>query len=572
MAFAALDAAVLIDRFCGDFGTMSSDLALTAADFDYDDPSKFKSIFEVPRSFDDAWNHSDQFQRTRWRDAICNEFKKMNDKQVWRKVKRSTMPRDRRCVKHKWVFEIKRDGRFRARLVACGYSQIAGVDFTEVFSPVANDVTFRVLLLYMIINKLSALIFDVETAFLNGVLEETIYMDCPEGMPHDKDECLLLEKTIYGLVQSARMYYLKYKEILSKMGFKACPSDPCLFMRENQDGVCFILCYVDDNLTVGTPKAIKAVVEEIKQYGLSVTVENELSDYLSCEIVLSKDRSKAWLGQPHMIKKIKKTFGDAVKGLPVYKTPGTPGQGLILEKNEEDKVSKEKQSLYRTGVGMLLYLIKHSRPELSNPVRELSKCLSGPNEAAYKEMLRVIKYTLDTPNRGLKIEPRVENNMWSILLFTDSDWAGDKDSRKSITGFMLFLNGVLVSWRSKAQQAVALSSSEAEYYALSEAVKEIPFIVQLLLFMKIKVELPVKVLVDNMGAIYMSENAASSARTRHMDMRVKYVNSLQEDGMLKVEFVPSKGNRSDIATKNTQGDIYSMHLEHLVSNREDVQD
>ena len=122
---------------------------------------------------------------------------------------------------------------------------------------------------------------------------------------------------------------------------------------------------------------------------------------------------------------------------------------------------------------MLLYLIKHSRPDLCNAVRELSKCLDGASQAAYKEMLRIIKYVLDSKSKGLKIEPMLEELVWKIILFSDSDWAGDKDNRRSVGGYMLFLNGVLISWRSKLQKVVSLSSAEAEFYACSEAVKEI---------------------------------------------------------------------------------------------------
>ena len=218
---------------------------------------------------------------------------------------------------------------------------------------------------------------------------------------------------------------------------------------------------------------------------------------------------------------------------------------------------------------MLLYLVKHSRPDIANAVRELSKCLSGPNEAAYKEMLRVIKYVLDTPTRGLKIQP-VNVEKWIILLYTDSDWAGDKDTRKSVSGYMLFVNGVLVCWQSKAQPVVSLSSSEAEYYALSEAVKEIPFIIQVLLIMGVKVEIPVKVCVDNMGAIYMSESSTSTTRTRHMDIRFKYVNNLQDQGLIKVDFVKSEENHSDVMTKNVTVELHEIHSKQIVANKEDI--
>ena len=136
------------------------------------------------------------------------------------------IPSGRRCVKHKWVFEIKRSGVFCSRLVACGYSQVPGVDFSEIFSPVCNDVTFRIILIIMIVWGLESLIFDVITAFLTGELEEEIYTECPEGMEYRGDEVLLLQKTIYGLVQASRQYNKRFTDVLvNKLGFKQCRAD-----------------------------------------------------------------------------------------------------------------------------------------------------------------------------------------------------------------------------------------------------------------------------------------------------------------------------------------------------------
>lgn len=289
---------------------------------------------------------------------------------------------------------------------------------------------------------------------------------------------------------------------------------------------------------------------------------------MSCEIKFSKDKTKAWIGQPHMVKKIQKVFGEEVKSNQKYKTPGTPGHGLIRPKADEDKIPKEKHSRYRTGVGMLLYLTKQSRPELGNPVRELSKCLDGATEVAYKEMLRIIKHVLDTPGRGLKIEPTCfRKGLWKLILFTDSDWSGDKDDRKSISGFMMFLNGVLIAFRSKSQKIVSLSSAEAEFYSCSEGVRQIPFVVQLCVFLGIPVELPIEVFIDNMGAKFMTENLTSSDRTRHMDTRWHYVNDFQEDGFIKVVFVPSAENPSDLETKNVTGEIFEIHIHKISSER-----
>ena len=148
-------------------------------------------------------------------------------------------------MKSRWVFDIKRSGLFKVRLVACGYSQIPGVDFTESYAPVINDVSWRILLIIKILMKYEATIVDVETAFLFGDLEEEVYMTCKEV--HDDDEVLLLIHSIYGLVQSARQYYIKFKEKLNKIGFYGGFPDPCLLMRKTEKGVVYIAVWVDDS-------------------------------------------------------------------------------------------------------------------------------------------------------------------------------------------------------------------------------------------------------------------------------------------------------------------------------------
>ena len=199
-----------------------------------------------------------------------------------------------------------------------------------------------------------------------------------------------------------------------------------------------------------------------------------------------------------------------------------------------EKVTKEEQSKYCTGVGMLLFLIKHSRPDIANCTRELSKVLDGATESAYKEMLRVIKFVIDTKNWGLRFEPKFEEkNKWTLTMYTDSDYAGDKETRISVTGYILFFMGIPIIWKSKSQKSVTLSSSEAEYVALSEAAKDIKFVYQLLNSIGIEIELPIVVRVDNVGAIFMSENASTSGCTKHIDIRYRFVNEMVIDGILK---------------------------------------
>jgi hypothetical protein len=215
-----------------------------------------------------------------------------------------------------------------------------------------------------------------------------------------------------------------------------------------------------------------------------------------------------------------------------------------------------------------LFLVKHSRPDIANAVRELSKMMDGPTPAAMKELKRVIKFVLDTQDYGLKLEPeKMIENKWILKVYTDSDWAGDKDTRLSVTGYVLFLMNVPILWKSKAQKSLALSSSEAEYYALSEAAKDIKFVHMLLTSMGMKVILPIVVKVDNVGAIFMTENISTSGRTKHLDLRTRYVNTMAEEGFIKFEFVRSAQNKSDHLTKNVTGEIYEAHVNDYVRSK-----
>jgi len=520
-----------------------------------------------PSTFQEAYNHPVCNFRERFREAIRKELRDMHARGVWRKIKRSDVPNGRRLVKHKWVFDIKRSGRFRARLVACGYSQIPGVDFQHSFAPTISDVSWRILIIAMLLFNYDAKIVDVETAFLHGDLEEDIYMEAPEGAGLGRDECVHLKKAIYGLVQASRQYWKHFVRALRDIGFQGGVADPCMMVRRDKDGVCFAAIWVDDTLLVGDTKAITKTITDLKQKGFTLKVENDLDDYLSCEIKIDRAKKKAWIHQPHLLRKLRDKFWNLVKDMPNYVTPGTPHQ--VIVRNTEWKITPEEQAIYRSGVGMLLFLIKHSRPDIANTVRELTKVLDGASPAAFKELKRVIKYVLDTEKLGLKIQPEVENGKgrWTMVTYSDSDYATDPENRLSVSGFVLYLCGVPIVWRTKQQRSVTLSSSEAEYYALSEAVKEIRFIYQLLKEMGFEVVLPITVRVDNIGAIFMAENMQVSQRTKHIDTRLRFVNQYVDDGFIKIKFVGTNENDADLFTKNLGKDAHERHGRKLVEKK-----
>ena len=201
-------------------------------------------------------------------------------------------------------------------------------------------------------------------------------------------------------------------------------------------------------------------------------------------------------------------------------------------------------------------------------MRELTKVCGRATEEAMMEMKRIIKFVLDTKGIGLKFEPNNNNEtmeMWELIAYSDSDWAGDKDNRKSVSGWIIYLLGCPISHKSRQQGTVSLSSAEAEWIALSEAIKELLFIIQVLEEIGVNVIKPVKVMVDNQAAIFMAKNTTATKRTKHVDVRANFVyEHVNEDtGEIELVFVKSEENRSDVFTKNVSGEVMEDHTEYL---------
>ena len=270
------------------------------------------------------------------------------------------------------------------------------------------------------------------------------------------------------------------------------------------------------------------------------------------------------------MKKLQQFFTEEVKNQRSPNTPGTPSFRITRPGPDDPVIDATQQKRYRSGVGMLLYLVKHSRPDIANAVRELSKSLDRSTPAAYKEMLRVVKYVLDTPTLGLKIFPQgdFQKKLWKLLVLSDADWAGDPDNRVSVTGYIIYLNGIPFSWKSKAQKSISLSSSESEWYALSEACKEVKFIVQTMISIGITVELPVIVKCDNLGAIFTAENHGATSRMKHVSIRTCFVKDMVKDKFIKIIFVKSAENDADVFTKNVSYEILRRFRDNFVIAKE----
>jgi hypothetical protein len=475
-------------------------------------------------------------------------------------------------VGHKWVFKKKKDGRYRARLCALGYSQIYGEDYTDSSSPVVNDVTFRLIVTLMLLKGWESQVVDITTAFLHGKMEEQMFMTMPEGLNliegqdwNPDEDCAELDKTIYGTKQASRQYWKKFMQEMKEVGFKTTHTDACLLMRNDHRGIVIICVYVDDCFLTGDRKAIDGAMKDIEKT-FDTRRLGPIDEYIGCT-VKEIDKQSRLLIQPDMIKKIRNTFGDEVEDMRKVDTPMGPGYSVERPKEGIDQlIDKSGQSKFRSGVGMLLYLVKHSRPDLSNAVRELAKVMDGATQDHYNMMLRVIKFVLGTNDRGVLMKPTYDGIAVKVEAYVDSDYAGDRDNRRSITGYMVYFCGSLIAWKSKQQGGVTLSSSEAEYYAISDVATELLFVKQILDFLQVKYELPLKVKVDNQGAIYLANNSTSGSRTKHIDARLHFVRDLTQSDpkVLEIEHVPGEENQSDTFTKNTSNQLFWKHTNNYM--------
>jgi hypothetical protein len=418
-------------------------------------------------------------------------------------------------VETKWVFTIKRDAngnveRYKARLVAKGFQQREGVDFNEVFAPVSKHSTLRALLATVAERDLHLHQLDVKTAFLNGDLEEVIYMRQPAGYEQGGPRTVCrLRKALYGLRQAPRAWHAKLKSTLEKMGFEASVADASLFVRNQGGHVVYLLVYVDDILIASQDLATVTTVKVELGSEFDVRDLGESKFFLGMEITRSREDGTVKLSQARAIKDLVSKFE-----LGAAKTKSTPiSVTTRLCKGDSNEVDKTRVP-YVQLVGSLLYLASCTRPDISQAVGALSRYMAHPTEHHWSTAKGVLRYLAGTSDLGIVFK-RGEG---TLVGYCDADYAGDVDTRRSTTGYVFLFGGGAVSWSSKLQPTVALSTAEAEYMAAASAVREALWLRKLLGDLGYDCTQPVPILCDNQAALKLLVNPIVSARSKHIDV------------------------------------------------------
>jgi hypothetical protein len=441
----------------------------------------------------------------------------------------------------KWVFRNKKDEdglvtKNKARLVENGYTQVEGLDFGETYALVARLEAIRILLAFATHHNFKLHQMDVKSAFLNGPISEEVYVEQPPGFADPKfpNHVYKLHKALYGLKQAPRAWYECLKEFLLKKGFEIGKADPTLFTRKQGNDLFVCQIYVDNIIFGSTNQSWVDEFSRIMTKRFEMSMMGELKFFLGFQIKQLKDGT--FISQTKYTNDMLKKF-DMNNAKPI-KTP-MPSNGH-LDLNEEGKSIDQK--VYRFMIGSLLYLCA-SRPDIMLSVCMCARFQANPKECHLMAIKRIFRYLVHTPNLGLWYP---KGSTFDLLGYSDSDYAGCKVDRKSTSGTCQFLGRSLVSWSSKKQNSVALSTAEAEYVAVSACCAQ-------LLWMRLTLRdfgckfSKVPLLCDE-SAIKLANNPVNHSRTKHIDIRHHFLRDHEAKGDIALSHVSTDKQLADIFT------------------------
>ncbi|CAL5381550.1 unnamed protein product [Camellia sinensis] len=487
-----------------------------------------------PAGFEEAKN--DQ----KWMEAMKEEMRMIEKNHTWELMEK---PQNRKIIGVKWVFRTKlnADGsvnKYKARLVVKGYAQIYGVDFSETFAPVARLDTIRLLLAIAAQKDWKIYQLDVKSAFLNGFLQEEIYVEQPEGfvMQGHEDKVYLLKKALYGLKQAPRAWYSRIDSHLLSLGFVKSLSEFTLYVKEATD-LIVVSVYVDDLLITGSNEDL---VKEFKAEMLKVFEMTDLgmmSYFLGMEV--KQRQHEVFICQQKYAKEILKKFH--MEDCKATSTPMNQKEKF----SKDDGVDKVDEGLYRSLIGCLMYLTA-TRPDIMHAVSLLSRFMHCASEVHFQAAKRILRYIKGTINYGIKF---THCSDFKFHGFSDSDWGGSIDDMRSTTGFCFSFGSGMFSWCSRKQEIIAQSTAEAEYVAATAAVNQALWFRKLLTDLHMEQEESTQIFVDNQAAISISNNPVFHGKTKHFKIKLYFLREVQKEGEVLLLHCKTENQVADILTK-----------------------
>lgn len=486
-----------------------------------------------------------------WMESMAKEVEGLRETGTFKEVPRSEA---RNILGNKWVFRTKRrpDGTplFKSRLTAKGFLQKQGVDYFETYAPTAKQVTGRLLLHLAAVLGYHAHVMDVDQAFLHGDLEEDIYMEPPPGLSKKAGIVWKLLRPLYGLKQAPRQWHAKLKEVLGKIGFKPCKSDPSLFMYQDSDGF-WILVYVDDMLLVcKSTELLEKFKQQLKTY-FPMKDLGEVHQYLGMEVTRDWAKHEIYLSQAEYVEDMLKKF--AQEDAKEYNTPLQVNHNLTVAQEGDEQ--HPDQDRYPELVGSIMYLMVCSRPDIAHAVSALSRFVAPGRHAAthWKAALRLLGYLKATAQYKLVLG----GSSSELVGYSDSSWADDQPGRKSSQGHCFMLGSGVISWKATRSPSVSLSICEAELYAACSASQEAVWLAELLTTMGHGPTSPPMLWCDNESTVALTKDAIFSGRSKHIEARYYFIRELVQAKRIQTAHIPGVDNPADIFTKALSAEDHS---------------
>lgn len=517
----------------------------------------------TPKSYNQACKST---HAEKWDEAMKKELNSLHKQATWDLVPRVPGMYIVRC---KWVYKIKTDefgkiSRYKARLVARGFTQTPGVDFDETYSPVVDVGTRRLFLAIASDPQMVTKQMDIETAFLQSELDKEIYLEPPPGLEIPKNMILKLRKAIYGLKQSPLLWYLTAYEFFSSLGFCRCVSDPCLLQFENPSGKVYLCIYVDDIILCSRSRQLVDWVVNGTKKRFPVRDEKPLSWIVGLHI--EENNGLLHVSQQTYIQSLISRFLKSKRSKRSTPMP-TDSKCLVLPdqefSGENDLLDHSHLKMYQQIVGGLNYLCHASRPDIAFPVNVLSRYLSTPRQLHLESAFRVLEYLNSTLSLRIRFAPSCA---FLLEAYSDANFPSKNSlDGKATCGYCIFFNSNLVLWKSVKLNVVCLSTMEAELCAISLAIVQLQFFQNLLREIGFIVEKLI-VYTDSETAMKYLQTSPLEAkpRSRHLAVRYHFIRDLWFTNQLELKYVPSEEQVADIFTKPLPKSSFEYLREKLV--------
>ncbi|KAJ9558078.1 hypothetical protein OSB04_012692 [Centaurea solstitialis] len=524
--------------------TSSSHLSLISCFLSQEEPKKAHDAMKDPS----------------WIEAMKEELLQFVLQHVWDLV---DLPSGHRAIGTKWIFRNKKDERGiviknKARLVAQGYTQEEGIDYDEVFAPVARIEAIRLFLAYASFKNFKVYQMDVKSAFLYGKIEEEVYVCQPPGFedPRYPDRVYKLNKALYGLHQAPRAWYDTLSTYLLENDFTRGVIDKTLFIKREKQEILLVQIYVDDIIFGSTKSSMCKEFEDLMHKKFKMSAMGELTFFLGLQVAQKEDG--IFIHQSKYVKDILHKFGFSD-----VKPASTP-----METHKHLTVDPEGQEVdvhhYRSMIGSLMYLTA-SRPDIMFAVCVCARFQVQPKDSHLQAVKRIFRYLKGHSKFGLWYP---HDSPFDLIAYTDSDYGGANMDRKSTTGGCQFLGSRLVSWQCKKQTSVSTSTAEAEYIAAASCCSQVLWIQNQMLDYGLTF-LNTPIYIDNSSAISIVNNPVKHSKTKHIEIRrtqsVAYLkkDDNNEDFHEIIDFLTS----SHIATAITiNPTIYKGHMQQFWTN------